>query len=100
MFLLPLAMFKEVTRVALHGSEEAGCCAESHSGVFVGVLESRAALLPGYVPGLGFAIGLNPHVLIPLFSMQGMLSVDLLGKALMQMFPSSSHFLHLGRGLG
>lgn len=50
--------------VAPHGSEVAGCCAEGHSGMFVGVLESRAASLPGCVPGLGFATGLNPHVRI------------------------------------
>lgn len=98
---LPLAMFR--------GGDEGGpawqrggrACrgAESHSGGFVGVLESGAASLPECVPGLGFATGLNPHVLIPLFSVQGTLSADLLGKALVQMFPSSNHFLHLGGGL-
>lgn len=70
----------------------------SRSGMFVGVLESGAALLPGCVPGLGFAPGLNPRVLIPL------LHAGSAGCCLARQGSGagvrSSHFLHLGRGLG
>lgn len=71
---------------------------QSHGNLTLGVLESKAASLPRCVPGLGLATGsMCSH---SPFSMQGMLSTHLLGKALVQTVHSSSCVLQLGRGLG
>lgn len=71
---------------------------QSHGSLSLCVLESKAASLPRCVPGLGLATGsVCSH---SLFSMQGMLSTHLLGKAVVQTVLSSSCVLQLGRGLG
>lgn len=71
---------------------------QSHRGLSLGVLESKAASLLSCVPGLGLATGSTcSH---SSFSMQVMLSTPLLGKALVQTVLLSSCVLQLGRGLG
>lgn len=79
-------------------SREVPGAVQSHGGLSLGVLESRAASLPRCVPGLGLATGSTcSH---SPFSMQVMLSTTLLSKALVQTVLSYSYVLQLGRGLG